>query len=449
VRIAAEFSLWAGAGIAVLSSPVRADTVVIPGPSQCAHAYQTGDPHEQWACYCPIHGRDKYYNCPKHAGHCTGGQEGQAPPGPSPQELEKERVDSMNEAYTLGEEAFDRREWDVAAKRFQEALEDSPYNVMLENRIADARAEKALDESRKDHALEALCPRAAQEGDTVLRRSALVATFSSLEEQFSKHAQLCRQPRSEHPQSCRDESVSLAAAERTHAGDREQFNAMVRDLCSGPLVPDGRFAPLHVPHKDKDGREGRYTDQPGDGPAFLVLIGANAKPRAVAYRAGFSVDTDGSATTNRGGRNFKPMTSLSARGTYADANAVPYVALPMGFAAQVGARLGDVVQVTAPNGKTAYGIYADNSSTRKDPMGEPGRRLGEGSLALLRALGYSGKVLNPSAGGLDPGQARFVLFPGSGAALGTTRDGWPTSDQIQAWGGQLAHQLEGDTTEAH
>jgi peptidoglycan hydrolase-like protein with peptidoglycan-binding domain len=205
----------------------------------------------------------------------------------------------------------------------------------------------------------------------------------------------------------------------------------------GGLAVDGRFKPFNVNHTDSKGRAGMYVDQSAP---FKALMGADGKPQAVAYTAGFAVDTDGEGP-HHGDKYATNQTSLQVGGHYANADKLPYLALPPGFAKTAGIKLGDVVQVTTPNGKTAYGIYADSSDDRS------GRKLGEGSPALLRALGYSGKTLDPNAGGLAGG-VKFVAFPGSGKTLGTTQKGFPSSDQVQVWGKQLAAKLSGTATPA-
>jgi len=210
------------------------------------------------------------------------------------------------------------------------------------------------------------------------------------------------------------------------------LKALVKEQGSGanPLPVDARFTSFKVDHVDSKGRSGMYVDQTA---GFKALNGKDGKPQAVSYTAGFAVDTDGEGP-HHGDSSADNSTSLTIGGRSANADVLPYVALPPGFAKQAGISLGDIVQVTAPNGRSAYAIYADNSDDRA------ARKLGEGSPALLKDLGYSGVTLDPNNGGLDNG-VQFVAFPGSGKALGTTKNGFPSDAQVQAWGKQMADSL--------
>jgi len=86
---------------------------------------------------------------------------------------------------------------------------------------------------------------------------------------------------------------------------------------------------------------------------------------------------------------------------YVDAATIPYVVLP-----PVGlkrAKLGDFATVVnLRNGKIAEAIVADESA--------PELKLGEGSIALAKALGIDS---NPRYGGTDRGVA-YVIYPDSG-----------------------------------
>jgi hypothetical protein len=185
---------------------------------------------------------------------------------------------------------------------------------------------------------------------------------------------------------------------------------------------------------DSHGRAGVFADQTG---AFQARLGTHGEPVAVAFTAGFAVDTDGSGP-HHGDKTASKNTSLRVGKRSANADLLPYVALPPGLAKAMGASLGDVVRVTGPNGKTAFALYGDNSDNRAS------RKVGEGSRALLQDLGYSGTVLDPNKGGLDGG-VQFVVFPGSGRALGTTRGGFPSDAQVQRWGQQLAGERLGES----
>jgi hypothetical protein len=194
------------------------------------------------------------------------------------------------------------------------------------------------------------------------------------------------------------------------------------------------FTPFRVAHVDSYGRPGVYADQTG---AFQARLGTHGQPLAVAFTAGLGVDTDGSGP-HHGDKTSSKNTSLRVGKHSANADLLPYVALPPGLAKAMGASLGDVVRVTGPNGKTAFALYADNSDNRAS------RKVGEGSRAVLQDLGYSGTVLDPNKGGLGGG-VQFVVFPGSGQTLGTTKGGFPSNAQVQRWGQQLAGERLGES----
>ena len=86
---------------------------------------------------------------------------------------------------------------------------------------------------------------------------------------------------------------------------------------------------------------------------------------------------------------------------FVDAATIPYVVLP-----PVGlehADLGDFATVVnLQNGKVAGAIVADESA--------PDLKMGEGSIALARALGIDS---DPRTGGISKGVA-YVIYPGSG-----------------------------------
>jgi len=68
------------------------------------------------------------------------------PSGPTPEEIEQERVDAMNDANEKGIYYFEHRKWDLAIQNFEEALEYSPYNPSLKHNIERAKEEKAKEE---------------------------------------------------------------------------------------------------------------------------------------------------------------------------------------------------------------------------------------------------------------------------------------------------------------
>jgi hypothetical protein len=194
-------------------------------------------------------------------------------------------------------------------------------------------------------------------------------------------------------------------------------------------------------------RAGMYVDADGApnayGPHNLGLdFIANAKSGgrlvSVALRA------DGQPVIQRSGR-FKGFyvstTSLrnasgspTAPGTYVDARKIPYFVLPPEFIRQFGVALGDLAMVTnLKNGRSAFAIFADVGPTGK---------IGEGSVALARALGLDD---NPRSGGTGAPSIAYLVFPRSGLGPGRLR----TAKQIRAsaskvfqqWGG--AKRLQG------
>lgn len=112
---------------------------------------------------------------------------------------------------------------------------------------------------------------------------------------------------------------------------------------------------------------------------------------------------------------------------YVDATKVPYIALPVDFARTYDLHLGDLaVVVSQANGRSAYAVYAD--------VGPKGR-IGEGSIALAKALGMPSNPRHSSvAGGVT-----YLVFPGSalGADRITARNIKSSASRLyQRWGGR-------------
>ncbi|HEX4603317.1 MAG TPA: glycoside hydrolase family 75 protein, partial [Candidatus Angelobacter sp.] len=94
---------------------------------------------------------------------------------------------------------------------------------------------------------------------------------------------------------------------------------------------------------------------------------------------------------------------------------------PGEFTQQFGVNLGDLaVVVNTANGKRAYAIYADVG---------PNGKIGEGSIALAKALGIDAK---PRDGGVS-GSIVYLVFPKSGLGQGKLR----TLGEINASGSRL------------
>lgn len=154
--------------------------------------------------------------------------------------------------------------------------------------------------------------------------------------------------------------------------------------------------------------------------------------------AGVVTDASGNPIVQRSGRYrglYVSQTSLYSDGArhtapqaYVNASKVPYVALPLEFTQQFGVALGDlVVAVNTTNGKRAYAIFADVG---------PNGKIGEGSIALARALGINA---DPRHGGVSGGIS-YLVFPKSGRGQGKLR----TRDDINASGARLFKKWGGD-----
>lgn len=99
---------------------------------------------------------------------------------------------------------------------------------------------------------------------------------------------------------------------------------------------------------------------------------------------------------------FDPRKRHHDPARYVNANAIPYIALPRN--AKGGAQVGDIAAVyNAKNDRLEYAIFADVGGTAK-------KRVGEGSVALAKALGIKS---NPRSGGTRHG-IYYVVFPQSG-----------------------------------
>ncbi|WP_375382448.1 hypothetical protein [uncultured Sphingomonas sp.] len=201
--------------------------------------------------------------------------------------------------------------------------------------------------------------------------------------------------------------VTLPAGEAVNEDYRRQF-----DLCDR----EGTFR----------GQRSRYTRSCADDPnavtALRILPGG-----AVAYVSKLAVDLDGSAFAcgPDHGRMDQCPTSLMLRDPQGnevpvDADKVPYVVIPEAgppdvageFTRLTGVRVGDFGVVIA-NGRTVPVIVADTG---------PYSKLGEGSLALHRALNHEqcvgrreGAVCTrvDNEGESITSDVTTVLFPGS------------------------------------
>jgi hypothetical protein len=152
---------------------------------------------------------------------------------------------------------------------------------------------------------------------------------------------------------------------------------------------------------------------------------------------GIATDSSGKPVVQRSGRYrglYVSQTTLRKEGagvtspqTYVNASRIPFIALPPEFTQQFGVSLGDLaVVVNAANKRRAYAIYADVG---------PNGKIGEGSIALARALGIDAE---PRRGGVSGGIS-YLVFPKSGLGQGKLRTfgeiNASTSRLFKQWGG--------------
>jgi hypothetical protein len=140
---------------------------------------------------------------------------------------------------------------------------------------------------------------------------------------------------------------------------------------------------------------------------FVTLPGGQ-----IFFDTDLELDTDGWPDGPGGDRSFDPDTSLHYENTGRtpiNANEVPYFVLPQPkpWYANRGVSLGDYAAVIFKD-KLAFAVFADLGPTKK---------LGEGSIELLRRLGEerlkpNGRVINA---GMGP-RVLTIVFPGSGKA---------------------------------
>jgi hypothetical protein len=115
---------------------------------------------------------------------------------------------------------------------------------------------------------------------------------------------------------------------------------------------------------------------------------------------------------------------------YVNAETIPYIVIPPQLVTAGGVKLGDFAAVfNTKNQKLQYAIVADYG---------PRRHIGEGSLALVNAIGVPTGAKHPGNGGGAADGIVYKIFPSSGS-------GWPkTLNEInsegerllKAWGGQ-------------
>lgn len=122
-----------------------------------------------------------------------------------------------------------------------------------------------------------------------------------------------------------------------------------------------------------------------------------------------NLDTDGSIYYAQDAQGQNRTSIENADGSPVDADVVPYFVLPeRGFYQQFGIKLGDVAAVIY-RGKIEFAVFADEYGHQHLE-----EQLGEGSIALHRALGHEtivgGKLIDEA---ID-GDVITIVFPGSG-----------------------------------
>jgi hypothetical protein len=174
---------------------------------------------------------------------------------------------------------------------------------------------------------------------------------------------------------------------RDTASDTVVFTAGMAICADGApdaYHPEGRGIDL-LKHAGRPGRWWALATATGQ-PDGVPVVQGKKDPRPGYYVS----------TTALFDRRFR----VSDPHRYVNANVIPYVVLPRGHA--FGARLGDYAYViNTANGRGCAALYADVG---------PKDKIGEGSVALARALGVPA---DPRSGGVDGGIV-YVVFPGSG-----------------------------------
>ena len=229
---------------------------------------------------------------------------------------------------------------------------------------------------------------------------------------------------------CSAAMVSARAQQSSCAGSEPadvQFQAR-----TFPAQKIGRAVLFHAGMTvDADGAPNAYAPH-NKGLDFVANARNGGKLVGVATRS------DGTPVIQRSGRfkgYYVSTTSLrnaagsvSASGTYVNATKTPYIVLPPEFMEQFGVALGDLaVVINRKNGKSSPAIFADVG---------PHGKLGEGSIALARALGLDD---SPRRGGTSASSIAYLVFPRSGLVPGKLR----TAKEIKSstlkvyreWGG--------------
>lgn len=200
-----------------------------------------------------------------------------------------------------------------------------------------------------------------------------------------------------------------------------------QNMCAGIETADLQFEARTFPaQKIGDAvlfHAGMYVDADG-APNAYGPHNRGLDFTANALRGGrfmsVALHPDGRPVIQRSGRfkgYYVSTTSLHNAGgsplipaTYVDARKIPYIVLPPEFIKQFGVAMGDLALVTnQKNGRSSFAIFADVG---------PRGKIGEGSVALARALGLND---DPRHGGTGNPDIAYLVFPRSGLGSGKLR----------------------------
>lgn len=132
---------------------------------------------------------------------------------------------------------------------------------------------------------------------------------------------------------------------------------------------------------------------------------------ALVFVSDLDLDTDGkNDPAIHYESTHQAQTSIDPSGKTVNSNTVPFVVLPGGFGKEYGIHLGDIAAVIYRD-KIEFAVFADTG---------PRTKIGEGSIALHRSLGFervkNGRIVDV---GIDAGVVTIV-FPGSGDGTAQT-----------------------------
>jgi len=151
----------------------------------------------------------------------------------------------------------------------------------------------------------------------------------------------------------------------------------------------------------------------------------------LVFKGKMDADCDGAPSCPKIDPSGQTTTSYTYKGKAIDGLKANYVVLPKDLNGKVGNKykLGDVVAVSY-NGKTAYGIYADNGPTGK---------AGEGSVHLAQQLGFDPYCGTKVCKGIPSGVS-YVVFPNSKSSYTNPYD----NASLSAAGSKLLKQAAGN-----